>query len=172
MKKITTLIFAMILLSECLCGQVKLTKNTLRLDKSHKSVKADVGLMAWIAGTWTGKGLGGKVEESWSKPKGNVMMGMFRLIQNDKPTFYEFMTFVVKNGTLMLRLKHFTEDMVSWEEKEKTVDFRFIKKESNRYYFQGLTFENVSDNELRIYLALRQKDKTYKEMFFKFAKID
>ncbi len=171
MNKIITIIFATLLFSTYTIGQVKLTENTLKIERHQKSAKADENTMAWMEGNWTGKGLGGDVEESWSKPKGGVMMGMFRLIKDNKPSFYEFMTFSVKNGVFMLRLKHFTGDMVSWEEKEKTVNFRFIKKEGKRYYFQGLTFENTSKNELRIYLALTQKDKKYKEMFFKFTKM-
>ena len=170
MKKITTILFAILLFSMYSLGQVKLTENTFKIDKKHKSAKANANTMAWLAGSWTGTGLGGETEETWSEPKAGVMVGTFRLIKNSKHVFFEFMTFSVKNESLFLRLKHFTGDMVSWEEKEKTVDFRFIKKEGNRYYFQGLTFEKISKNELRIYLALRQKDKKYKEMFFKLTK--
>ena len=172
MKKYAVIIFAVLLLSVSSFGQIKLTENTLRLDKDQKSPKAGVEEMAWLAGGWEGIGLGGTVEELWTKPKAGVMMGMFRLIKDNKPVFYEFLTFSVADGKLMLRLKHFTGEMVSWEEKEKTVNFRFVKNVGNRYYFQGLTFESVSKNELRIYLALRQKDKSYKEMFFKFTKIE
>jgi hypothetical protein len=74
---------------------------------------------------------------------------------------------VEHEGTISLRLKHFNPDLTGWEEKDKTVDFRFIKKDGNRIYFTGLTFERRGNFELNIYLSLRQKDGTVKEEVFR-----
>ena len=95
------------------------------------------------------------------------MVGTYRLVKDGKPVFYEMMWLLETEGTLILRLKHFNPDLTGWEEKDKTVDFKFVKKDGNRLYFSGLTFEQASKNELNIYLALRQLDGTLKEEAFK-----
>ena len=78
---------------------------------------------------------------------------------------------IEQDVTLILRLKHFHANLVGWEEKDKTVDFKFVKKEGKRVYFSGLTFENTSANEVNIFLALRQKDGTIREETFRMKRI-
>src|SRR3546814_12439090 len=58
-------------------------------------------------------------------------------------------------------------DLNAWEEKDKTVDFKFVKKDGKRLYFSGLTFEQISKDELNIYLALRQRDGSLKAEVFR-----
>lgn len=48
-----------------------------------------------------------------------------------------------KTGSLRLRLKHSDPELIAWEEKDKFGDFRFVKKDGNRMYFSGLTFEKI-----------------------------
>jgi hypothetical protein len=148
-------------------AQVKSTVNTIRLADGQTGEAAMISDMARLSGSWTGTGLGGASEEVWSNPTNGVMMGMYRLIKDDKPIFYESMWLAEENGTLILRLKHFHGNLIAWEEKEKTVDFRFVKKDGKRMYFSGLTFDFTNDEQLTIYLALRQKDGTVNEEVFK-----
>jgi hypothetical protein len=154
-----------------LCGpaisQVRNTDNTLKLADGQASEKATAADMAWLAGSWVGTGLGGVSEETWSKPSGGIMIGTYRLIKENKPVFYEMMWLLETEGTLILRLKHFSPELVGWEEKDKSVDFKFVKKEGMRMYFSGLTFEQASKDELNIFLALRQRDETIKEEVFR-----
>lgn len=148
-------------------AQSKTTENTLKLAEGQASEAATVADMTALSGSWSGTGLGGVSEEIWSKPANGVMMGMYRLIKEDKPIFYEMLWLIEESGTLILRLKHFHANLVGWEEKDKTVDFKFVKKEGKRVYFSGLTFDFVSDKEIDIYLALRQKDGSVREEIFK-----
>lgn len=153
-------------------AQTKQTDNTIKLDEGKTGEAATVADIAWLAGNWNGTGLGGVSEEIWSKPSGGVMMGTYRLIKDGKPIFYEMMWMVENEGTIALRLKHFHANLVGWEEKDKTVDFKFVKKEGNRFYFSGLTFERKGGKELNIFLALRQKDGTVKEEIFTMKRVD
>ena len=172
MKNLVSVIITILLFATFVAAQTGRTPNTLRIDKGKKGQPAVPADMKWMAGNWVGKAFGGSVKEVWTATDDGRMMGMFVLVKDEKPVFYEFMTFAVKNGELFLKLKHFTSEMVGWEEKEKTVDFRFIKREGNRYYFYGLTFENAGKNDLNIYLALRQKDKSFKEEVFRMKRVD
>ena len=94
------------------------------------------------------------------------MVGTYRLLKDGKPVFYVMMWLLETEGTIILRLKHFGSELVGWEEKDKSVDFKFVRKKGRRIYFSGLTFERASKDELNIYLALRQQDGTLKEEVF------
>jgi len=167
MKNLLFVLFVMAALVVTSTAQVKNTENTLKLEEGQTGEKATIADIEWLAGNWIGTGLGGVSEENWSKPNGGIMVGTYRLIKDGKPIFYEVCWMIEQDGTLILRLKHFHANLVGWEEKDKTVDFKFVKKEGKRVYFSGLTFENTSANEVNIFLALRQKDGTIREEAFK-----
>lgn len=169
MKTIT--IFAALLLliglSFTTFAQEPQTANTIKLSAGQASEPAKIADVAWLAGSWTGTGLGGVSQETWSRPENGEMLGTYRLLKDGKPIFYEMLWLREVNGTLILKLKHFNPDLSGWEEKDKTVDFKFVKKDGKRVYFSGLTFELESRNVLNIFLALRQRDATVKEEVFR-----
>lgn len=167
MKQLLTVAAALFILFVPNFAQVKNTENTLKLAEGGVGEKATIAAAAFLSGAWIGTGLGGVSEEVWSKPQGGIMMGNYRLIKDSRPVFYEMMWLLETEGTLILRLKHFSPDLAGWEEKDKTVDFKFVRKEGKRLYFSGLTFEHASKDELNIYLALRQRDGSLKEEAFR-----
>lgn len=167
MKSLIVTITLLFVLGVPATAQTKSTENTLKLADGEAGGRATIADMAWLAGAWTGEGLGGVSEEMWSRPAGGAMVGTYRLIKDGKPVFYEICWIVEQGGTIALRLKHFNADLTGWEEKDKTVDFRFIKKDGTRVYFSGLTFERVGSSELNIYLAIKQNDGSVKESVFK-----
>jgi hypothetical protein len=133
------------------------TPNTLTASAEVPSPPASLREMAWFAGNWTGQGLGGTCDETWTGPAGGAMMGMFRLVKDGKVVFYEFLTLVEHEGSLLLKLKHFNPDLTGWEEKADFVKFRLLKVEPAAVYFDGLTFKRANDNTLEIFLALRDR---------------
>ena len=167
MKHLLTVAAALFILFVPTFAQVKNSENTLKLVEGQPSEKAMIADAAWLAGSWRGTGLGGFSEETWSQPEGGIMVGTYRLVKESKPVFYEMMWLLETEGTLTLRLKHFSPALVGWEEKDKTVDFKFVKKGGKRLYFSGLTFEQASKDELNIYLVLGQRDGSRKEEVFR-----
>lgn len=101
------------------------TGNTLKLDEGKAGESASIADISWLAGSWSGTGLGGISEEIWSLPSGGVMMGAYRLFKDGKPVVYEMMLLLETEGTIVLRLKHFQPNFVGWEEKDKSVDFAY-----------------------------------------------
>lgn len=173
-NRIISLVLASLLLALgaiSLTAQVKNTENTVKLAEGQTSPKATLADVAWLAGNWIGTGLGGVSEEIWSKPAGGAMMGVYRLIVDGKPVFYEMMWLIEQEDSIVLRLKHFRPDLVGWEEKDKTVDFKFVGREGNRLNFSGLTFDRVDSKNLKIYLALKQKDGSIREELFEMKRI-
>ncbi len=144
---------------------VKQTEHTYRRAKGQPAPTATIQDMAWFAGLWTGSGFGGDNEENWGPPKAGVMLGTFRHFQKGKPVFYEFMTIEEKDGSLMLRVKHFNPDLTGWEEKTKSVDFKYVGKTESAVYFEGLTFARQGADHTIIYLAMKKGDTVREEAF-------
>lgn len=143
------------------------TPNTFMASSEVPSPPATLQGMTWFAGNWTGTGLGGMCEESWSQPAAGAMMGMFRLVKEGKVVFYEFLTLVEHEGSLLLKLKHFNPDLTGWEEKADFIKFRLLKIEPEAVYFEGLTFKRVGRDQLEIFLAIRNRtDGTVREERF------
>ncbi|MBX7174504.1 MAG: hypothetical protein K1X72_26255 [Pyrinomonadaceae bacterium] len=168
MKQNILLTLTILILTVSAFTQIKQTANTLRLEAEKTGEKAKIQDMKPLIGTWRGVGLGGTVEEVYSEPLDGTMMGMFRFLDKGKTDFYELIAVLEENGTLIVRLKHFDSGLKGWEEKDKTTDFRFVKKEKNRMYFEGQTFEFIGKNKLNIYVAIGQKDGSVKEEVFSY----
>jgi len=105
--------------------------------------------IAWLAGYWSGEGLGGIAEEVIAPPAGNQMMGMFRAVGGDNDLkFYEFYLFVEREGSLALRIKHFTPALHGWETKDEYEEFALVAIEGSAVYFDGLTYALTGPDEL------------------------
>ena len=50
---------------------------------------------------------------------------------------------------MIFELRHFDANLHAWEEKNEVQQFKFVKAEANRVYFESFTFENVSENEIK-----------------------
>lgn len=115
--------------------------------------------VAWIAGHWQGKAMGGSFEETWNPPFGGAMMGMFKFVENGEIKFYEILTIVQTKDSLLLRLKHFDKSLVGWEEKEESVEFPLVGITEGEVQFDGLTFKKVDDLRMLIVVKAEDGDK-------------
>lgn len=157
---------ALALLAVPALAQEPLTEHTLTRSDTLARPPATLDDLAWLIGTWRGPGLGGMMEEVWMPPAGGAMPGLFRLVKDDEPIFYEFWAMREIEGTLVLELKHFNPDMTAWEEKDELVRFHLVRMEEDTAYFGGLTYQRVDDDTLQIWLAMRGRDGTTREMDF------
>lgn len=95
---------------------------------------------SWLVGVWVGEDGDHIFEEHWSPLRGSSMMGMFRLIQEGQPRFFEFMTLGIEGNECMLRIKHFDPRLIGWEDRDLSVVYsleesipgraRFVKRDS------------------------------------------
>ncbi len=120
--------------------------------------KATLQDVSKISGYWRGQAFGGIVEEIWSDSLGNSMMFSFKLVIDGTIKFYEVVGITESNNTLLLQLKHFNSDFKGWEEKEETVDFKLVKTEKNSIFFDQMTFEKISENEMNVYVVINNKN--------------
>jgi hypothetical protein len=148
-----------------------MTERTRKLAPGAKSPQATLADMAWLAGHWVGPAFGGEAEEIWSPPKAGAMMGMYRLMRDGKPVFYELLTLVEESGSLILRLKHFNPDLTGWEEKLQTIDFRLVGRAEGIVQFDGMSFHRDGDDRMTVYLAIEGKDSAVHEEAFSYARV-
>ena len=126
--------------------------------------------ISWITGNWKGQAFGGITEENWSAPSAGSMMATFKLIHDNKVSFYEIEIIREVENTLILQLKHFNNDLKGWETKDETVDFPLKYITPNEVVFEGMTFEKVSDNEMHVHVDIREKNGTINTTIFNYTK--
>jgi hypothetical protein len=164
------LAFALLLIASNSLAEEAMTANTLRLSADQKPPAATIADMAWYAGRWTGTGLGGWTEEIWSPPRDGTMMGMYRMVKDGKPIFYELLLIAEENGSLAIKLKHFHADLRGWEERDASLRFPLVAKRDGRIYFDGMTFERVGTDRVKVYLAIEHKDGSVREEIFEYSR--
>lgn len=146
-------------------------QHTLSLEEGMNSPKANLEEVAWITGYWQGNAFGGTAEEIWSPPLGGSMMFVFKLVIEGNVNFYEIGHIQQIDETLLMQLKHFHGDLKGWEERDETIDFKLVKIEDGRVFFDGLTFERVSDNEMNVYVVISEEDGKTQEATFNYKKV-
>jgi len=110
---------------------------------------------AWLAGRWVGDGFGGTVEENWSPPAGDRMVGHFALVIGGRPTLYEFALLEEHQGGLRMRVKHFGADFVGWEERGAWHSFEPLAVAPQSLRFDGLWLR-LEGEELVATVTLRE----------------
>ncbi|MEW2920956.1 DUF6265 family protein [Muricauda sp. ANG21] len=145
-------------------------QETLQLSEGQNSPSAALEDVAWIAGHWQGEAFGGLAEEIWSNPMGGSMMFVFRLVADNEVSFYEVGHIQEVDDSIILQLKHFDKNLRGWEEKNETVDFRLVKIERNKAYFEGFTIEKVSEDQINMWVLIESKDSA-KEVLFAYKRM-
>jgi len=86
-------------------------------------------------------------------------VGSYRLIKNDTSiVFLELLTLVEQDNSLSIRLKHFNSDLTGWGEKDVVREFKLVKKEENKLWFQGMTFQRIDERNYKVFLAIQKKN--------------
>lgn len=88
---------------------------------------ATVEQLAWMVGRWAATEDETRIEEIWSPPDAGIMMGSFRWLKGGEPSFYEFMLLKPCPRGLELHIKHFTPDLIGWEEKDASTAFELVE---------------------------------------------
>jgi len=145
-------------------------ENTLKYNETDGSPNASLPDVAWIAGHWIGEAMGGQIEEVWTPSLGGSMMGSFKFVGKEKVVFYELETISEIDSTLILRIKHFTEDLNGWEEKDEAMEFKLVKITDDAAYFDELTFKKNGDDCLDIYVVIASDTKE-REQHFKYHRV-
>lgn len=161
---------ALVLVAPTAGAQSPKTAHTVGLAPGAASPPARLAAVKWLAGHWVGEGLGGLVEELWSPPRAGAMVGAFRLVRGDAIAFYELMTLVEEDRSLVLRLKHFSADLTGWEEQEETVDFPLVAVDGEWFRFDGLSIHRTGVDSMTVYVAISSEGSDLREAKFNYRR--
>lgn len=151
-------------------SQKPLTENTLTIDSTVEKNETNIEQLHFLTGQWEGEGLGGIVQEQWSTPEANSMIGAFRLIKDGRNNFFELLLLEETGNGILYKVKHFSSAFEAWEEKKDFTSFQLIKVVDDTAYFDGLTIA-VKGDQCTQFLAMKQKDGNYKEYKFVLNKV-
>lgn len=132
--------------------------------------KIPIAQAAWLAGRWTGDGMGGAVEEMWSPPADGAMAGHFQLVRDGRVVFYEIMQIAEEGAGLVFRVRHFNRDFTGWEDKTQMVTFPFVSADATALRFRGLVLERTGANAMTITVTIRQRDGRTEDVPFRFVR--
>ena len=144
-------------------AQTQRTEHTYKLDSPDTRPAATLADVAMLVGSWTGEAFGSDFEASWHPPSAGSMVGLFKLIGDEGVSFYEILLLVEEEGSLSLKVKHFTPAFEAWEEKAEYTRFRFVKADEGAVHFQGISFYRISDDEMHAYIVMRSGDDVREE---------
>jgi len=147
-------------LSASLFAAEPATEHTFRLQEGETRPAATLEDAAWLAGSWQGTAFGKQFEETWSAPSQGSMVGMFKLFDEDGVEFYELMLLSVEEGSLSLKVKHFTAEFIAWEDKPDFVNFKLMKKDSDALHFSGLSLYRRDADRIDGYIVMRNGEET------------
>jgi hypothetical protein len=91
---------------------------------------------AWLEGRWRGEWGPRVAEQVWMAPKASMMLGDFRLVENDKVLVVEFFTLVEKPGGINFYFRHFTPELVPWEKSDATL-LNLASAEPRKFDFEN-----------------------------------
>ncbi|MGV3657529.1 MAG: DUF6265 family protein [Chitinophagaceae bacterium] len=141
---------------------------------AHAQLKADIKDLRFLQGVWQTQHEWGDMEEAWSAPEGNSMMGSFRCVKDGKVIFYEFMVIEQKDTVPVLYLRHFSPGSVAWEDKEAPGLYPLTKLEPGKAQFHKsdgrvvLTFRRTAPAQLQIVLESANKEGKWETTEFNY----
>ncbi len=133
--------------------------------------KATIADAAWLAGRWAGEGMGGQVQEALSDPVNGQMVGYFTLSRDGKTAFHELILIEEHEGSLRVRVKHFSPGFVAWEEKDDAIDFPLVSVAPGDLVFRGLTFRRDGADGLVITVRFRTADGTGRNDVLRYRRV-
>ncbi len=133
--------------------------------------------IAWMQGSWTATVDGDYLDEYWSPPHADSMIGFFRWVKKDKLWMSEMLSILTEGDNIVLRVKHFDRSMVGWEEKDKPLTLPLVKQSAEESVFETpdqtgekseavrLTYRKTGADTMDIVLEVKEKEKERRSEF-------
>jgi len=113
---------------------------------------ASIDRMSWLVGTWTSLRPGAVAEEVWTAPRAGTMTGTFRLVEDGKTRFVELLTLRQEGAALVLRIRHFDENLTPWPDERTPLVYRSVSIARDRVRFE-------SKNDKMQFLTMQHRGK-------------
>ena len=164
MKSTLRLLLTLALLAPAFLAPVALeAQSNIRSLDGGDPAEATLDQVAWIAGSWVGRGFGGTFEEVWTSPRAGSMVGLYKHGSDEAVNFYEIQLIVEEEGTLLWKVKHFSPDFVGWEEKDGYVTFPLVEVAQDTAWFDGLTIKRDGPDRMTVWLRVSSDEGSREE---------
>lgn len=150
--KTTALLFVMLLVGAV--SAIALTQPAAKpaaptpagmMDLTKDPARPSIDQLAFLEGDWKGEKDGAVVEEIWSAPSGNNIVGCFRwLKKTGKPSMFEILALTEEDDGIYLRLHHYSSKLVGKEPSDKPLTLRLSKIEVNTAEFTPVAAGDLS----------------------------
>ena len=157
-KRIAALIALILVCSTTARAAEPRTEHTYQLGPDGPRPAASLEDASWLVGSWAGTGFGQQFEPVWNAPSAGSRVGLFKLFSDDGVAFYELLLLVVEDGTLSLKVKHFSADFTAWEEKDDYIEFRLVKIDDDALHFGGISFYKRGDDAIDEYIFMKNAE--------------
>jgi hypothetical protein len=142
------------------------------------AARVPVSTLSWLAGRWRGDADSTRLEEHWSLPAGDCMMGMFRAVRDGHVRAYQFMSLEQDPEGVLLRVKRFDPGLVGREDRDRSVVFRLEHATSHEAVFdyegpespKRLTYRRAGRDSLYVRLE-RVQGGEHGVMNFRFVRL-
>lgn len=92
--------------------------------------------VAFLKGYWRGESGATIIEEIWLPAEGDAMHSIFRMVRDGKTAFTEFQSIEMRDGELVLHLRHFHPELKAWEDKDAALRWRVERTAPNLILFK------------------------------------
>lgn len=142
-----------------------------RYHAGAQPVPASIDDVRWLEGYWIGKMPEGPVEQYFLPPAANQMPSFVRSLNGKEIIFYEIATFVERDGTIFMRLRHFTPDLVGWEDRSGPIERRLLATEGGNLFFDRASFIRTGEDTYTVYFLNMEGQKERDTLTIPFRRI-
>lgn len=135
-----------LLLAGCIAGSMALLDDAPKSKKNsaaRTAAESDNPLkpLGMMTGRWVRTQGKDWLEETWSAPQGDCMMGMFRWMKDGRLWMMELMTITVEDGRPVFYIRHFDRRAHAWEEKDAPLRYPLKTLNEHEAVFEDLERE-------------------------------
>ena len=116
----------------------------VKIESSNDLKGAKLEQLSFLTGKWRATQDGETTEEIWGTVLGESIVGHCQSVQDSKTTLYELIAILKTGDKLVMRIKHFKNGFVPWNEKDESGDLNLIKISKDEATFQNQSPERVT----------------------------
>ncbi|NBC64707.1 MAG: hypothetical protein GVY07_03440, partial [Bacteroidetes bacterium] len=130
------------------------------------------------SGHWEATRNGNLVEAFWTQPEGDNIVGVVRIIGDEKAVLYEIFAIEMTDSGLEVKVKHFRPGLIGVEEKDEFDHYTFLESSHGRALFQKqgedvrISYEVRSENKFAVAVGTPVDGNWEFEDFWLFSRMD
>lgn len=150
----------------------------LQATDTHGQHTGTLSDMEFIAGHWETTRNGRMVEAFWTEPEGDNMVGVVRVIGDEKAVLYEIFAIEMTDSGLEVKVKHFRPGLIGVEEKDEFDHYTFLESSNGRALFQKqgedvrISYEVRPENKFAVAVGTPVNGEWKFEDFWLFSPMD